>query len=165
MLDDELWEKALPAHLAGRSVLVTSPADSVVIGIAHGIGSGDCDWVIDVAYRIITSKIDWDRAVYIADNRGLVPYVLAGMTYMRTLGIDIPRSILDRLHDARSPAGEYINYWADILAHKYWNDTFGPESVLYRLRKRVYHALLFRFRKRVHWMAKALLPRDRYQIE
>jgi hypothetical protein len=164
-LDAQLWENARPARLAGRSVLVTSPADSVVIGIAHGISSGDCDWAIDIAYRVSTSKIKWDRVAYIADGRGLVPYVLSGLNYLGALGVDIPASILDRLHDAHPMAGEYINYWADTLALKYWIDTFGKESVSHRLRKRVYNALLFRLRKRVDRVAKALLPRDRYQIE
>jgi hypothetical protein len=164
-LDAQLWENARPARLAGRPVLVTSPADSVVISIAHGIVGGDCNWVIDVAYRVSTSKIEWDRVAYIAGGRGLVPYVLSGLNYLETLGVDIPAPILRRLHNAHPTAGEYINYWADTLAHKYLADTFERESVWYTLRKRVHNALLFRLRKRVDRIAKALLPRDLYQIE
>ena len=97
-----------------------SPADSVVISIAHGVINGDGDWAMDVGYRVGTCQVDWDRVAHIADRRGLVPPVLSGLTYVKTLGVDIPRSILDHLHDARPTAGEYLKYLADTLGRKYW---------------------------------------------
>ena len=119
-LDASLWEKARPARLAGRPVLVPSPADSVVISIAHGVINGDGDWAMDVAYRVSACQVDWDRVVDIADRRGLVPPVLSGLTYVKTLGVDIPQSILDRLHETRPTPGEYLKYLADTLGRKYW---------------------------------------------
>jgi hypothetical protein len=142
---------------------VASPEDSVVISIAHGVINGDGDWAMDVAYRLSVCQVDWDRVVHIADRRGLVPSILSGLAYVKTLGVDIPRSILNHLHEGRPTLGEYLKYLSDTLGQKYWVDTLKRENLPYRLRKKVGNALLSRLRKRVDQMANALLPRDRYQ--
>ena len=94
-LDVDLWKNSRAAHLFGRPVLIPSVADSIVISIAHGVRSGDGDWAIDVDYRIRTSQIEWDTVAYIADQRGLVPFILAGLAYLKILGSNIPPSVLD----------------------------------------------------------------------
>lgn len=145
-LDASLWENACPARFAGRPVLVPSPADSIVISIADGVRSGEGDWAMDIAYRIRTCQIEWDRVAYIADRRGLVPFVLSGLTYLRSLGCDIPQSTLDCLRDARPSAGEYLKYW------DFWIRGMNAPHT---------HKL----RMGVKWLAHALLPQDRYQYE
>jgi len=162
-LDASLWENARPASLAGRPVLVPSPADSVVISIAHGVISGDGDWVMDLGYRVGACQVDWDRVIHVSDRRGLVPPVLSGLTYAKALGVDIPGSVLDHLHEARPTPGEYLKYLAHTLGRKYWVYPLARDNLHSRLTKRVSNALVLKLRKRVDQIANALLPRDRYR--
>ena len=141
-LNASLWENARPARFAGRAVLVPSPEDSIVIGIADGVRSGEGDWIMDVGYRIRNSQIEWDRVASIAEQRGLVPLIHSGLTYLRGFGYEIPRSTFDWLQAARPSAGEYL---------KYWDFRLRGLDVPHRLRRTV------------HSLANALLPRDRYQ--
>jgi hypothetical protein len=145
-LDAALWENARTARLGGRPILIPSPADSIVISITHGVRSGDGDWAIDVAYRIRASQIAWDKVAYIADRRGLVPYILSGLTYLRTLGVDVPQSVLDCLHAKRPTTGEYLKYWVETLRR---------EGVPNRVRKAVNRIAKMLF--------PTLLPPDRYE--
>jgi hypothetical protein len=162
-LDADLWEKARPARLAGKPVLVPSPADSIVISIAHGLTDGLFgDWALDVGYRGGVHQIDWDSVVHIADRRGIASYVLAGLTYIKSLGVEIPQSILSGLHAARSTRGEKLKYIANTTGRKYWCDTLEQESVSYRLQKRVVNAFIWRLGKRIDQLANTLLPRHEY---
>jgi hypothetical protein len=144
-LDACLWQNARPARLAGRSVLIPSVADGIVVSIAHGVGNGDGDWAIDVGYRARKCQIEWDTVAHIAERRGLVPAVLAGLTYLKTLGSDIPQSVLDRLRNARPTVGEYLKYFDETLMRE-TRDTVPSRLV-----------------NGAHRVANALLPRDRYQ--
>lgn len=141
-LDESLWRNARPARLAGMPVRVPSPADSIVISIAHGMRTGDGDWAMDVGHRSKASQVEWDQVADIAERRGLVPHVFWGLSYLETLGAQIPASILTRLSEARSPLGEHLKYCADTLRRK---------NVSKRLRKVVDRA------------AHRRLPRDKYQ--
>jgi hypothetical protein len=141
-LNASLWENARTARFAGRPVKVPSPEDSTVIGIADGVRSGEGDWVMDVGYRVKNSQLEWERVACIAEQRGLVPLILSGLTYLRSFGCEIPRSTFDRLHAARPSAGEYL---------KYWDFRLRGLNVPHRLRRKV------------HSLANALLPRDRYR--
>jgi len=141
-LDASLWKNARSARLAGRPILVPSPEDSIVISIADGVRSGEGDWVLDLSYRINACQIEWDRVADIAERRGLVPFVLSGLTYLKNLGCDIPQSTLACLSRLRPSAGEYL---------KYWDFRLRAMNVPHRLRRKV------------HLLAHALLPRDRYQ--
>jgi len=144
-LDAGLWESARRARFANRSVLIPSVADSIVITIAHGVRNGDGDWALDLAYRIRTCQIAWDRVAYIADRRGLVPSVLAGLSYLRILGSDIPKSVLDCLCNLRPTIGEYL---------KYLDETMMRET-RYSVPSRLVNG--------AHRIANAFLPRDRYE--
>ena len=144
-LDVALWENARSGRLAGRHVLMPSVADSIVISVAHGTGNGDGDWAIDVDHCIRKHHVEWDRVAYIADHRGLVPAVLAGLTYLKTLGSVIPQSALDTLRNARPTVGEYLKYF---------------DLTLLRERR---HSIPSRVVNAAHRIANPLLPRDRYQ--
>jgi Uncharacterised nucleotidyltransferase len=144
-LDAKLWENARSARLLGRSVQIPSVADSIIISIAHGIGNGDGDWAIDVDSCIRSSLVEWDRVAQIADRRGLVPAALAGLTYLKRLGSDIPQSVLDDLGNARSTVGEYLKYF-DLT-----------------LMRETRHTVPSRLVNAAHRIANPLLPRDRYQ--
>ena len=145
-LDVALWENARPMRLAGRRVLIPDLADSIVISVAHGVVNGDGDWAIDVDYCVRKRQVEWDRVAHIADRRGLVPTVLAGLTYLRTLGSDIPQSVLDLLRNARPTVGEYLKYF-DLTLKREARDT--PSRLVGTVRR----------------IANPLLPRDRYQYE
>jgi hypothetical protein len=144
-LDVALWENAREARLAGRRVLMPSVADNIVISVAHGIGNGDGDWAIDVDYFARKHQVEWDRVAYIADRRGLVPAVLAGLTYLKTLGSDIPQFALDTLRTARPTVGEYLKYF-DLTLLRETRDTVPSRLV-----------------NGAHRIANPLLPRDQYQ--
>lgn len=143
-LDSNLWKDARLARFAGRPVLVPSQAESIVISIADGIRSGEGDWAIDLGYRISAGQIEWDAVVCITVQRGLVPFVLSGLTYIRSLGCEIPQSALDCLEEARPTAGEYLKYWDYRLRRK---------NVPHRLRIGVQH------------LANKLLPSEQYEYE
>jgi hypothetical protein len=143
-LEASVWNSARPASFAGRSVLVPSPAESVVIGIADGIRSGEGDWAIDIFHRNITCPIEWDDVAQITVERGLVPFVLSGLTYLKSLGCQIPQSALDVLDEARPTAGEYVKYWD------------------FRLRRK---GVPHRLRMKVQRLAHKLLPLERYKYD
>ena len=143
--DAELWKNARMAKLMGRSVLVPSVADSIVISIAHGVRGGEGDWAIDVDYRIRADNIDWDRVACIADQRGLVPTILSGLVYLKTLGTPVPSSLLTSLRRARPTLGEYLKYFDETLMRE--TRDIVPS----------------RLANGAHRVANALLPRDRYQ--
>jgi hypothetical protein len=143
-LEANLWKKARLACFVGRPVLVPSPAESIVIGITDGLRSGEGDWAIDVGCRVSANPIDWDEVVRITIQRGLVPFVLSGLMYLKRLDCNIPQSALDRLGATRPTAGEYI---------KYWDFRLRRNNVPHRLRM-----LVQRF-------AHKLLPREQYEYE
>jgi len=141
-LEANLWKKARTARFAGRPVLVPSPEESIVIGIADGIRSGEGDWAIDVSHRVSACQIDWEETVSIAVQRGIVPSVLSGLSYLNSLGCKIPQSTLDGLHDASPTIGEYLKYWDFRLMR-----TSVP----------------WKFRVAVQRLAHSLLPQEKYQ--
>jgi Uncharacterised nucleotidyltransferase len=146
-LDLALWKNARPASLGGRRALIPSVADNIVISVAHGIGNGDGDWAIDVDHCVRKHHVDWNRVAYIADHRGLIPAVLAGLTYLKSLGSDIPQSALDTLRNARPTLGEYLKYF-DLTLLRETRDTVPSKLV-----------------NGAHRIANPLLPRDQYQYQ
>jgi hypothetical protein len=144
-LDANLWENARSTQLLGRSILIPSVADIIVISIAHGVGNGDGDWAIDVDSCIRNFQVEWDRVAHIAERRGLIPAVLAGLTYLKTLGSAVPQSVLDCLRNARPTVGEYLKYF-DLTLLRETRNTVPSRLV-----------------NAAHRIANPLLPRDRYQ--
>lgn len=114
-LDADLWQRARPASLAMRPILVPDPTDSVLLLLAHSVTSGSGDWALDIAIRIEKQSIDWDRLAQLAARRGLVPACLASLSYLREeLGIAVPEAALEKL--ARTPVtlGERLKYWSNV---------------------------------------------------
>jgi hypothetical protein len=110
VLDAELWRRAQPAEFVGREVLVPTREDSLVIGIAHGVTGREGDWALDAAWRIESGPIEWGRVVEIAQRRGLVPFALAGLSYLEELGCEVPSDALQELRQSRPTLGEYLKY-------------------------------------------------------
>jgi hypothetical protein len=143
-LDAELWENAKPARLSGRPVLIPSLEDSIVIGIAHGIRGGEGDWAVDLGHRIRQGQIQWSKVSLIAERRGLVPHVMAGLMYMRLLDVEVPEATLEALSRAHPTAGEYLKYLSDTLRREN-----TPSGV----------------RRMVDRIANKMLPRHEYPLD
>lgn len=114
-LDRQLWTSAKPALLARQPVLVPDPTDSILLHLAHSAVSRSGDWVIDVATRLDSQAIDWDRLVRSADRRGLVPACRAGLRYLsEVLSVPVPAATMETLSRLSVPYGERLKYWTNV---------------------------------------------------
>lgn len=114
-LDEDLWARARPVSLASRSILVPDPTNSMLIVLAHATESTNGDWTVDVASRIREQQIEWNRLVETADRRGIVPAVLAGLSYISArIGVAVPGEVLSKLSDTKVPLSQRLKYWSNV---------------------------------------------------
>jgi hypothetical protein len=147
-LDAELWRRARPGDFVGKKVMVPSHEDSIAIGIAHGMTSGDGDWALDAACRIGACPVEWTRVVDIAERRGLAPVMLAALSYLDELGCEVPSPVLQQLRRSQPTLGEYL---------KYLDEAFVKE-----IRGRLPDVVRRPLRDALRPVARLLLPRDFY---
>jgi hypothetical protein len=117
-LENALWRDARSISFGGTDVFVPSSPDSIVISLAHGVVGPDGDWAIDIGQRINTGGVDWDRTVEIVERRALVPLALAGLSYLRKLGLDVPEGVLRRLAETPVAPGVWLKHYASIRPNR-----------------------------------------------
>ncbi|MBN9008578.1 MAG: nucleotidyltransferase family protein, partial [Rhizobiales bacterium] len=114
-LDESFWGLAQPAMLAGQSVRVPDPTDSILLLLAHSTTSESGDWAMDIAARLTAQPIDWPALSNRAARRGIVPACLSSLRYLREeLGVPVPEEALARLAAVRVPLGERLKAWSNI---------------------------------------------------
>jgi hypothetical protein len=118
-LDQGLWGDARVRSLAGRDVLVPDAADAIVISLAHAPIGSSVEWALDIVTRVAHQPIDWDRILYITEQRGLVPSSLSGLRYLReALSAPIPASVLARLETAPVTFGAWLKFRSNLADRK-----------------------------------------------
>jgi len=99
--DNGLWERAKPVRFRGLSLLAPSPADEVVVSIAHGLLhalSPIADWVLDIAPLIRSGQVDWGVVEAEASNREIDPNIASGLLLAtERLNLPVPHVMLDRM--------------------------------------------------------------------
>ena len=134
-LDEDLWQRAVPARLAGLPVLVPDATNAMLIVLAHATESANGDWTIDVATRVREQAIDWDRLVETADRRGIVPACLAGLSYLSLrVGVPLPHDVIPRLSALRVPFAQRLKYWSNVRDR---SERSLPEKAANRLADRL----------------------------
>ncbi|WP_428031314.1 nucleotidyltransferase family protein [Ancylobacter sp.] len=110
-LDARLWQRAVPATLAGRAILVPGTTDSLVITLAHGAMGRGGGWALDAAARAERQAIDWDDLVKTAREHALVLACMAGLGYLRQeLGVAVPAEVIHALAASPVSLGEHLKY-------------------------------------------------------
>lgn len=166
---DAFWRRAGPAIFHGRSVLVPSPADMIVLIAAHAMhpparkqASGA--WAFDLAVLMKQDDIDLSQ---VADNAvafGAVVPCLASLTYLQTLApLDATARLIEALEGRdtdrslrlRFYAGTKGSAWSAPLRRLAALVTGGPKTGFEREKDVVprVHRLKFHRRNR-----RSLLP-------
>lgn len=113
-LESALWRDSRLISFGGTDVRVPSSADSIAISLAHGVSGRDGDWAIDIGQRINAGDVDWDRTIERLERRALVPLALAGLDYLRGLGIGVPQDVMRRLAETPVAPGVWLKHYASI---------------------------------------------------
>src|SRR5262249_5606837 len=99
--DDSLWKRARAVTFRGIEVLAPSPADEVVITVAHGLLHGPiptADWVLDVEPIIRSGEVDWAVIEHETASRDVDVNVASGLLLLsERLNRAIPAAMLDRM--------------------------------------------------------------------
>jgi hypothetical protein len=110
--DDELWANARQVTLLGRTVLVPDAAESLVIGLMHGLNAPNGDWALDAVARLASGDFDWTRLLDTTRRRGPVPHVRAGLIYLKeALEQPVPQDVLDQLARAKVGWPIHLHFW------------------------------------------------------
>ncbi len=117
-LERALWRDSRSISFGGTDVRVPSSADSIAISLAHGVAGRDGDWAIDIGQRINAGGVDWDRTIERLERRALVPLALAGLDYLRGLGIGVPQDVMRRLTELPVAPGVWLKHYASIRTGK-----------------------------------------------
>lgn len=95
--DDGLWSRGEVLLWAGCEVMVPSPADALLMAIAHGVRwsvDGAADWAVDACGLLDQGHVDWGVFVAETRNRLLQVAALTGLEYLETaLGRKIPEFV------------------------------------------------------------------------
>jgi hypothetical protein len=103
----------------------------MLIVLAHATESTNGDWTVDVATRIREQQIEWNRLVETADRRGIVPAVLAGLSYLSSrIGVAVPDDVMSKLSNTKVPLSQRLKYWSNVTDR---NDRGLKEKVGNRL--------------------------------
>src|SRR5262249_19277847 len=90
-----------PATLRGISLVAPSPADEVLITIAHGLlhsPSPIADWVLDVARLIRAGEVDWEVVEAETSSREIDPNIASGLLLAtERLNLPVPHAMLNRI--------------------------------------------------------------------
>jgi hypothetical protein len=107
-----LWSRSARATLLGVDVLVPSPTDRLVTGIAHGVidAHRHSDWLVDCAQLVGEACIDWPLIVALSEELAIPAQVALVLFYLHeVLGFPVPEWTLARLWEkARSSPGDYF---------------------------------------------------------
>jgi hypothetical protein len=101
--DDDVWLRARPASLRGVSFLAPSPADEVLLSVAHGLlytggPSPIADWMLDIAPLIRSGQMDWNVLEAETCRRNLETNIASGLLLAaEQLQLPVPATMLDRL--------------------------------------------------------------------
>jgi Uncharacterised nucleotidyltransferase len=112
--DDDFWDAAVPADVAGVDARILSPPDQLLHVCVHGSGWPTMDsirWVADAVTLIRTAgdDIDWDRLVEQARIRQLTLPMLDALSYLaHAFGAPVPDGTLRELRDTPRPVRERL---------------------------------------------------------
>ena len=99
--DDGLWQRAKTATLRGVTLHAPSPADEIVIAIAHGLlhaPSPIADWMLDIAPLIRSGEVDWAVLESETYARNIDPNIASGLLLaVEHFQLPVPRAMLERL--------------------------------------------------------------------
>jgi hypothetical protein len=102
-LDDQFWQEAVPAEVAGAQVLTLCPADQLLHVCVHGASWNIVQpfrWIAD-AYKVLETaggELDWDRATAMAtDGHFTLPFHDALAYLAAELEAPIPEDVLGAL--------------------------------------------------------------------
>ena len=102
--DDRLLSRARSVDFLGRTILVPSAADQLIIALAHGaVADTDrpCDWVIDAIQTLRDASMDWSVVANEVQARRLEIPVAAGLAFLEDeLGLNVPSDIRERFERA-----------------------------------------------------------------
>jgi hypothetical protein len=111
-----LWSRATQTTFLGHAVSVPSPADRLLMAIAHGgiDGHQHSDWLVDCAALISDGAIDWPLFERLCVERRLVAHAAIALGYLhKELGVTVPEHVMARLEALaeRSP----LQLWSALL--------------------------------------------------
>ena len=99
--DDGLWRRAKATNFRGFVCFAPSPADEVLISIAHGLLYADppvADWILDIAPLIRSGDVDWTVLEAETCDRNIEPNIASGLLLAgEQFGLPVPQAMLDRL--------------------------------------------------------------------
>lgn len=115
---DAFWRRARPAVFHGRSVLVPSPADMIVLIAAHAMhpparkqASGA--WAFDLAVLMKQDGIDLSQVADDAVAFGAVVPCLASLTYLQTLApLDATARLIEALEGRDTDKSRRVHFYA-----------------------------------------------------
>ncbi|KAF5434249.1 hypothetical protein C5S35_14810 [Candidatus Methanophagaceae archaeon] len=97
---EKLWERAVPAKIAGVDTLMMSPEDMLLHFCVHlpKHRYNRLIWLCDVLEIIEQTDIDWDYVIEIAEKYRIKAYMYYGLHFTDVLlGCDIPEEVLNEL--------------------------------------------------------------------
>ena len=113
--DSPMFETAQEATLLGRSVLVPSATESLLVAVANAfwLNGPPMRWIADSLLLLETGPIDWDVVLQRANRPGLMPGLAAGLGYLAgEFGAAVPTTVLDELHRRQLSWQARVAYWA-----------------------------------------------------
>ena len=107
----EVWERAQPLEIAGRTVTTLSAEDLLLVLCCHGFTHEwqRLVWICDVASLVEARNLDWDYVIAQAKRLGVLRIVLVGLLLAREAGASLPAQVSHLLETdrvARSVAGQ-----------------------------------------------------------
>ena len=97
---EKIWERAVPAKIAGVDTLMMSPEDMLLHFCVHlpKHRYNRLIWLCDVLEIIEQTDIDWDYVIEIAEKYRIKAYMYYGLHFTDVLlGCDIPEEVLNEL--------------------------------------------------------------------
>lgn len=109
------WQRARAIKLKEVPVKMLSYEDMLVHVIVHGAEGNDnhrtLRWVVDAAYVINTTSLDWDRVLEITRDGAHIVAMRYGITYLKDkMHTDIPSAFVSKLMQLTYSSREHRNY-------------------------------------------------------
>jgi hypothetical protein len=111
-----LWSRATSTKFLGLPVCVPSPADRLLLAIAHGgiDGHQHSDWLVDCAALITEGTVDWASFETLCADRRLDAHAAIALSYLHDhLGVSMPKDVLERIKRAGRRSAPQL--WSALL--------------------------------------------------
>lgn len=94
---DGLWARATAHKFLGHKVFVPSPADRLLMAIAHGMigGHEQSDWLVDCALLVQGGEVDWSLFANMARERHVEAHAAIVLSYLAgPMALAVPQDTL-----------------------------------------------------------------------